>query len=174
MTKGFALIMSEFCKFTSEWSTMQKTDFLKDVQSRVIKYTFVNTVKLQWLEHQWLVYHGLFELIFESLRNFSKSSRKQILREIFYYEIVCCVYSLESPHQCNSYEYTQHPIILLKIENISINYRHLLPDLAPWLNLTGLNYPLLEQISMVPKMFEPLKFDCTQSKDFFHYLSLFF
>ena len=40
-----------------------------------------------------------------------------------------------------------------------MNYRHLLPDLVPWLNLKGSNYPSLEQISMVPKMFEPLKFD---------------
>ena len=79
------------------------------------------------------VYRGLFKLIFESLRIFSDSSGKQILREIFlfFYEIVCCVYSLESPHRGDSNEYTQHTIILLKIENISINYRHLLPDLAP-------------------------------------------
>ena len=122
-----------------------------------------NTVELQWLEHWWLIYHGLFELIFESLWNFSDSSRKQILRDIFlfYYEIVCCLYSLESIHRVNSNEYAQHTIILLKIENISINYHHLLPDPTPWLNLTGSNYPSLEQISMVPKMFEPLKFDCT-------------
>ena len=51
--------------------------------------------------------------------------------KICYYEIVCCVYSLESPHQGDSNEYTQHTIILLKIENISINYRHLRLDLAP-------------------------------------------
>ena len=25
------------------------------------------TVKLQWLEHRWLVYHGYFELVLESL-----------------------------------------------------------------------------------------------------------
>ena len=74
-------------------------------------------------------------------------AQKHILKEIFlfYYEIVCCVYSLE----------------LLKVENISINYRHLLPDLVPWLNLVGSNYPSLEQISMIPKMFEPLSFDCS-------------
>ena len=109
-----------------------------------------------------LVYRGLFKLIFESLRIFSDSSGKQILREIFlfYYEIVCCVYSLESPHRGDSNEYTQHTITLLKIENISINYRHLLPDLAPWLYLICSNYPSLEQISMVPKMFESLKFGC--------------
>ena len=77
-----------------------------------------HTVELRWLEHRWLVYHGLFELIFVSLRNFSDSSRKEILREIllFYYEIVCCVYSLESPHRGDSNEYTQHTSILLKIE----------------------------------------------------------
>ena len=34
--------------------------------------------------------------------------RKQIFREIFlfYHEIVCCVYSLELPHQGDSNEYT--------------------------------------------------------------------
>ena len=74
---------------------------------------------------------------------------------------VCCVSSLELPHQSDINEYMQHTIILLKIENISKNYRHLLPDLAPWLNLIiSSNYPSLEQITMVPKMFEPLKFDC--------------
>ena len=31
----------------------------------------------------------------------------------------------------------------------------------PWLTLSGSNYPCLEQISMVPKIFEPLRFDCT-------------
>ena len=39
--------------------------------------------------------------------------------------------------------------------------RCLRPDLVPLLNLSGSNYPYLEQIFMVPKMFEPLKFDCT-------------
>ena len=46
------------------------------------------------------------------------------------------------------------------MEKISLNYRHLLPDLASWLTLSGSNYLCLEQIFMVPKMFEPLKFDC--------------
>ena len=49
------------------------------------------TVEPRWLEHRWLVYHGKFELVFESLRNSSDSSRKQIFKEIFlfYPEIVC-------------------------------------------------------------------------------------
>ena len=38
----------------------------------------------------------------------------------------------------------------------SLNYRSLLPDLAPWLTLSGSNCPCLEQFSMVPKMFGPL------------------
>ena len=42
---------------------------------------------------------------------------------------------------------------------ISLNYRYLLPDLVPWLTLGGSNYPCLERISMVLKMFEPLRFD---------------
>ena len=69
------------------------------------------------------------------------------------------MYSLALPWWSDSNKHTQHSIILFKIENISINYRHLLPDLAPWLNLIGSNYPSPEKISIVPKMFEPLKFD---------------
>ena len=37
---------------------------------------------------------------------------------VSFYEIVCCVYSLELPHWGNSNEYTQHTIIVLKIEKI--------------------------------------------------------
>ena len=47
-----------------------------------------------------------------------------------------------------------------KIEKISLNYRYLLPELVPWLTISGSNYPCLERISMVPKMVEPLRFDC--------------
>ena len=31
---------------------------------------------------------------------------------LFYHAIVCCVYSLESPHRGDSNEYTQHTIIV--------------------------------------------------------------
>ena len=79
---------------------------------------------------------------------------------LFYHGIVCCVYSLESPHQGDSNEYTQHTIIVQKIEKMSLNYRYLLPELVSWLTLSGSNYPCLKRISMVPKMFEPLKFNC--------------
>ena len=33
------------------------------------------TVELQWLEHRWLVYHGYFELVLESLGKKSHSYR---------------------------------------------------------------------------------------------------
>ena len=62
---------------------------------------------------------GLFTVVnlnsfFQSLHNSSNSSRKQILNDffLFYHEIVCCVYSLELPHQGDSNEYTQHTIIV--------------------------------------------------------------
>ena len=44
---------------------------------------------------------------------------------------------------------------------IHLNFRHLLPDLAPRLIFSGLNYPCLKQISTIQKMFAPLKFDST-------------
>ena len=47
------------------------------------------------------------------------------------------------------------------MEKTLLNYPHLPPDLALWLTLSGSNYPCLEQLYMVPKMFEPLRFDCT-------------
>ena len=38
------------------------------------------------------------------------------------------------------------------------------PDLALLSTLTGSNYPCLELIFMVPKVFEPLQFDCNNKK----------
>ena len=32
-------------------------------------YCFINTLKLQWLEHRWLVYHNSFELVLDLLTN---------------------------------------------------------------------------------------------------------
>ena len=73
--------------------------------------------------------------------------------------MVCCVLLLEYPRRGDSNEYTQYTNVY-KIEKISLNYRHLLPDLAACLTLSGSNYPYLEHIFMVPKMFEPLKLVC--------------
>ena len=57
-----------------------------------------------WLEHRWLVFHGYFELVLESLTKKKKNiAADVIVFEImsgvflFYIRLVCCVYSLESP-----------------------------------------------------------------------------
>ena len=86
------------------------------------------------------------------LPKLKKTKFKEIF--LFYHNIVCCVYSLELPHRGNSNEYTQYTIIVQKNEKISLNYLHLFPDLASWLTISGSNHSYLEQISMVPKMFE--------------------
>ena len=46
------------------------------------------------------------------------------------------------------------------------------PDLALLSNLIGSNYPCLELIFIVPKVFEALKFDCTINKlcEQFHFI----
>ena len=95
-------------------------------------------------------------------KSFQKLKKTNILGYIFSYfiRIVCCMYSLESPRRGDSNEYTQHTIVVYKIEKIFQNYRYLLPELMPWLTLIGSNYSCLERISMVPEMFEPLRFDC--------------
>ena len=52
--------------------------------------------------------------------NFFPSSRNQIFWEffLFYHGIVCCVYSLESPHRGSSNEYAQFKIIVKEIKKI--------------------------------------------------------
>ena len=63
-------------------------------------------------------------------------------------------------HQVNSNDYTQHSIILKKIEKTSLNYPYMPPDLMLWLTLSGSEYQCLELISMTPKMFDLLKLLC--------------
>ena len=71
------------------------------------------------------------------------------------------------PHRGDSKEYTQHTIIIQKIEKNLLNYIHLPPDLALWLTLSGSNYLYLEQISMVQRDIpkghsSPLRFDYSE------------
>ena len=51
------------------------------------------------------------------------------------------------------------PLFCILDRNDFPNFRHLLPDLAPW--LSGSYYPCLEQVFVVLKMFELLKFACS-------------
>ena len=76
---------------------------------------------------------------------------------VFILKTVYCVYSLESPHRGDSSENTQHTFMLKKIKDILIKS----PDLALLSTLIGSNYPCLELIFIAPKVFEPLKFDCS-------------
>ena len=61
----------------------------------------------------------------------------------------------------DSNENAQHTFMLWKIEEILI----MPPDLVLSSTLIGSNYPCLELIFMVPKLFEPLKFDCSSNSD---------
>ena len=49
--------------------------------------------------------------------------------------------------------------LFFRISKTFLNYPHISPDLALCLTISSSNYSCLEQISMVQKMFELLKFD---------------
>ena len=51
-------------------------------------YNKLNTVELQWLEYRWLVYHGCFELVLESLgiTHLAADLGKLIVIFLFYIE----------------------------------------------------------------------------------------
>ena len=124
---------------------------------------WLSTVKPQWLKHWCFVYHGLFELVFASHENSSVGSGKQIFRVVrhnflFYHENICCTH-YNRPIEAILTSTLNKPLYYRR-SNIQI-YPHLPPDPALWLPLNGSNYPCLEQISMVPKLFESLKFFCT-------------
>ena len=51
-------------------------------------------------------------------------------------------------------------LLYRRLKRFPLSIHHFLPNLAPGLILNGSNYPYLEQIFMVPKRFEPLRFDC--------------
>ena len=68
--------------------------------------------------------------------------------------MVYCVYSLESPPWGDSNKNTQYTFKLNKNKkDIPI----MLPDLALWITLISSNYPFLEHVFMIQKVFEPLK-----------------
>ena len=53
---------AETCK--SEQTVLIQIRLLK---RSIVEINTVTTVELQWLEHLWLVYHGCFELVLETL-----------------------------------------------------------------------------------------------------------
>ena len=85
---------------------------------------------------------------------------------IFFFtlKMVCCVYSLESPRWGDSNENKENrketPIMPL--------------DLELWLALIRSNYPCLEYIFMVPKVFEPLKLYCIYRSTYLFQIRAFY
>ena len=67
------------------------------------KYSITSMARTRIIRLPWMI-----RTFFQSLQNLSNSSRKQIFRDffLFYHGIVCCKYSLESPHRGDSNEYT--------------------------------------------------------------------
>ena len=63
-----------------------------------IKRNITNTVKLQWLEHCWLIYHGCFELVIEPLGKSPIAADSGQFRVIFYVEngILCVLIRIAS------------------------------------------------------------------------------
>ena len=102
---------------------------------RIIQYRILlNTLKPRWLAHRWFVYEYLGKFSYFIIIWYSKSTptRNNLIHVLtstfrhhgfftdlqfgfvlfFYHGIVCCVYSLESPHRFDSNEYTQLTIIV--------------------------------------------------------------
>ena len=87
------------------------------------KYSITSMVRTRMTYLPWMI-RIRFCL---SLQNSSNSSRKQIFRDffLFYHEIVCCVYPLESPHLGDSNEFTQHTIFIETILTSTLNIQSL-------------------------------------------------
>ena len=81
--------------------------------------------ELQWLEQLWN-HENMFETgevpanECYSLCQVSMHNYRDIF-SIFFNMNVCCVFSVESPHWCDSSEYTQYTIFNIK-KKISLNY----------------------------------------------------
>ena len=68
----------------------------------------------QWLEHGWLVTVDDSNSFFSPYKILPIAQENKYLGMFFLLDhgIVCCAYSLESPHRGDSNEYTQHTIIV--------------------------------------------------------------
>ena len=101
---------------------------------------------------------------FLSPQGFPPNTIYRYFREI-YLANVCCVHSLESPRRGDSNEYTQHTFILYRTPKRYPTIISIMPlGMALIVTLRSSNYRCLEQIFMVPKGFEPSKFDCISSE----------
>ena len=83
-----------------------------------------------------------------------------IIFSIFFNMKVYCVFSLESPHRCDSNEYTQHAIINIK-KKITLNYPKYNNGCSYGIFSLGTKNEFETAVVNEPSMFEPLKFFCT-------------
>ena len=75
-------------------------------------FIYLFTVKPQQLEHRWLVSRDHSNSFLSRYEIFPMAQENKYLGKLlFYHEIVCCVYSLESPHRVDFNEYIQHIIV---------------------------------------------------------------
>ena len=115
------------------------------------------------VEHRWLVYHGYFELVLESLEYFSITADIYILiwdnlraLILFWKCLLCTLVRIASMRQ----------FLLVHTTYIYFEANWLRwPNCASWpdsiINTYWLELPLSQTNFIVPKVFEPLKFDCT-------------
>ena len=83
------------------------------------------TVKLQWLEHRWLVYHGYFELPIGSIGTHPIAANiitfGIILSDFLFYIDNGILYVLiRIASMSRFYEKTHHTLVLKKIEKLSV------------------------------------------------------
>ena len=123
------------------------------------KMILLYTLKLRWLKHWWLIYHGYFELVLEYLEFFpiiSDINRFWIIRNSYFILKMFVVYTHKNHPNEAILMSTQHTsiFILKKIEKMTI-----LCFLTWFCNQFSLALTTrLKLIFTVPKVFEPLKF----------------
>ena len=78
---------------------------------------------------------------------------------IFFHMKVCCVFSLESPHQGDSSEYKQHAIIDSE-KKITLNYPKYNNVCSYGIFSYGLRNEFEKAMVKEPLVFQPLKFYC--------------
>ena len=115
--------------------------------------------------YNYFIEDPLRKRLFKYTENFTTKNWKFSDKKFWYFSYFCSKHRLCVLVRTDSY-YIKVGFKGVKIKTClrdekktSLSYPHLPRDLVLGLTLNGSNYPGLEQISMVPKIFELLKFD---------------
>ena len=154
---GSEFLMGKFRQFLTELSALDTWYF---------RFWTITWVNLNWFSSNWICALILWRSGLELLWTSPGIWRKQIFSGMFekicfflpWKSLLCVLIRIAWSGQFQRIHPTNH--LISKIEKPSLNNLHLPSDLELWLTLSGSSYPCLEQISMIPKVFEPLKFDC--------------